>query len=58
MCANRQTADDAILYKAVVPRTGQTAFQIRTRGRDALGTEKVEQTRGFPKERFEQFGWI
>ncbi len=56
MCANRQTADDAILYKPVVPRTIRL---ISARpGATRIGTEKPEQTRGFPFRTIRQFGWI
>jgi len=56
MCANRQTADDAILYKPVVPRTIRL---ISARpGATRIGTEKPEQTRGFPFGMIRQFGWI
>lgn len=46
MCVYPQTTDDAIVYKHVVPRTVRLISTLP--GRDAPGTEKLEQTRGFP----------
>jgi hypothetical protein len=60
MCANRQTADDAILYKAVVTRTVKLLFRSGREGETPLAlksSSKPEDSLG-RFERFEQFDWI
>jgi hypothetical protein len=51
MCGNRQTANDAILYKRVAPRTVRLIGALP--GATPIGTEKLEQTKGFALERFD-----
>jgi hypothetical protein len=45
MCANRQTADNAILYKRVVPRT--VSLFIVLPGMTPVGSRKAGATRVF-----------
>ena len=47
MCANQQTADDAILYKHVVPRTitncarpGKTSLALKSQGKPEASSEQ------------------
>jgi hypothetical protein len=43
MCANRQTADDAILYKAVVPRTVKLLFKSGPEGETPLALKRLSK---------------
>lgn len=49
MCANRQTAEEAIRYKTVVPRSVRPALEIGTLPATALfNTESVCKSERFP----------